>query len=83
MSRLKIDGVFRQRTSGGVTIYRPKSKTEVSRVDLDGQYELCGRFSFDTSRYGGSQEFMKRMLERGYQNCKVQQKKKVRRKKRI
>lgn len=68
----RIEGVFRQKTSGGVTIYRQKNKTEVFRVDLDGQYELCGRFSFDTSRYGGSQAFMKRMLERGYQNCKVQ-----------
>jgi len=71
----KIEGVFRQKTEGGVTIFRPKSKTEVFRVDLDGQYEQCGRFSFDASRYGGSQEFMKRMLQRGYKNCEVRQKK--------
>ncbi len=71
----KIEGVFRQKTAGGVTIYRPKSRTEVIRVDLDGQYERCGRFSFDASRYGGSQKFMKRMLQRGYKNCKVRQKK--------
>lgn len=74
----RIEGVFRQKTSGGVTIYRQKNKAEVFRVDLDGQYEQCGKFSFDASRYGGSQAFMKRMLKRGYQNCRVRQKKKVR-----